>query len=94
MNNWLYLLSTSAKELIIYMQIVFVMPYNVKNNPSKIVPIVLTCFQMLLPFEVYKPRLKFAEYVDILEQIVYANFKNEREKGNVHSRCTSITICK
>ena len=34
--------------------------------------------------------MKFAVYVDILEQIIYAKFKNDRAKDNKYTRCTEM----
>ena len=34
--------------------------------------------------------VKFAEYVDILEQIIYAKYKNNRAKDNGYTGCTKM----
>ena len=34
--------------------------------------------------------LKFAEYVDIVVQIIYAKFKNYRSKDNGYTGCTKM----
>ena len=88
--NPTYYLSISAKEPIIYMQFVPVLPYNVNKGVST--QNRTHCFDLSSRasnfISLKATYLKFAIlYVDILVQIVYLKFKNGREKDNGYTGC-------
>ena len=73
------------------MQIVYIMPYDVNGGKCPNAPVIFICFSSASNLRCLQATyMKFAEYIDILIQIIYAKVKNNRAKDNRDTRCTNM----
>ena len=68
------------------MQIVSVTPYNVNRGKHPKTPLLFYLFSGVSNLRILQATyLKFAEYVDIVKQIIYAKFNNDRATNIVYT---------